>query len=527
MRSREGNSQRRRRRKPTSASRTGIGTGFHALHTSELGSEVILPILNLESWTRKAETLEVGKNLEYFRQDVGLKVDRRGLSRLERSALAHSQLFVKSFGREPEPLFMMSANTIGDAKTYDSRMKFHETRISKIVSKKYKMNGAPVNWGSWRQFAASTDDSASRKELFDDFLGKSRSLVPHIRARFDGFAKAVAAYGLQPLEIYLNAERIGYERLTSFVGELGSDLKPVFERQLGHFSEEILGRDAEYYDDFYFFRARIFRKYAESFPVKTDAITQIIRTMKWMGLDATRIKVDSVDRKGKSASPFCSGIRVPSDVRISYRKSNPLEDFSGIFHEFGHGIHFSSIGAGQSYWNRYYVSMGVAEIFSIFFEGLLHDRRYLRDELGLSEEVASDLMSRFTFNQLFFVTFYSANSMMKLRYWHDALSMDEATRLYAELTERYMGIRYPGEYWYLHHVLPEYILYSPSYLLAAVRANELVETLRSRFGEKYWRDPGSGGFLMELMRVGREIPLDRFSHLDVNSYVRLLGQRLA
>jgi oligoendopeptidase F len=218
---------------------------------------------------------------------------------------------------------------------------------------------------------------------------------------------------------------------------------------------------------------------------------------------------------------------VPSDVRISYRKSNPLEDFSGIFHEFGHGIHFSSIGAGQSCWNRYYVSMGVAEIFSIFFEGLLHDRRYLRDELGLSEEVASDLMSRFTFNQLFFVTFYSANSMMKLRYWHDALSMDEATRLYAELTERYMGIRYPGEYWYLHHVLPEYILYSPSYLLAAVRANELVETLRSRFGEKYWRDPGSGGFLMELMRVGREIPLDRFSHLDVNSYVRLLGQRLA
>ncbi len=478
---------------------------------------------NLDKWTRQAERLEVGKNNQYFNQDAGLHVDKKRLARLEGDYLKHSLRFVKEFGREPEPLFLMSVDTIGKAKTFRFLLRLYETRTSGIVSKKYKLKGSPVNWGSWRQFAASTDDSVARKEVFDDFLEKSKKLVPHIRARFDGYAKAASQYDTDPLSMYLKLEGIDYERLISFVDNLGSSLKAVFRESLAHFSKEIVRRDADYYDDFYFFRTRIFRKYAENFPVKTDPVSQIIRTMKWMGLDATKIKVDDVDRKGKNASAFCSPIKVPSDVRLSYRKSNPLEDFTAIFHEFGHGIHFSSIDPKATFWNRYNVASGVAEIFSIFFEGLMHDALYLTDELGLSDAVASDLVERFRFNQLFFATFYSANSTMKLNYWHDGLSIDEATKLYSDLTEKYMGIRYPGEYWRVHHVMPDYILYSPSYMLAAVRANELAETLRSKFGDKYWRESGAGRLLTDLMLVGQEIRLDSFSHLDVDSYVRLLS----
>jgi hypothetical protein len=462
--------------------------------------------------------------MQYFKQAVGLHADKKRLARLEKSSLGHSLVFVKSFGRQPEPLFLMSVNTIGYAKTFRFFLKLQETRISRLISKQHKVNGRPVNWGSWRQFAASTDDSAARKEVFNDFLAKSKQLVAYIRARFDGYSKAVSKYDTDPLSIYLKLEAIDYGTLISFVDNLGSTLKPVFRESLERFSREILGREAEYYDDFYFFRARIFRKYAEEFPVKTDPVSQIVRTMKWMGLDARRIKVDDADRKGKSASAFCYAIKVPSDVRLSYRKSNPLEDFTGVFHEFGHAIHFSSINPEESFWNKYNVASGVAEIFSIFFEGLMHDQLYLTDELGLSDAIATDLVERFRFNQLYFVAFYSANSAMKLNYWHDGLSMDEATKLYSDLSERYMGIRYPGEYWRLHHVMPDYILYSPSYMLAAVRAHELAEALRSKFGDKYWRENGAGRFLAELMQVGQGIKLDRFSRLDVNSYAKLLSQ---
>jgi len=478
----------------------------------------------LDAWARRAESLIVGKNHEYFRQDVGLKINKKHLAKLERESLEHSEFFLTRFGREPRPLFMMAVDTIGLAKTYRLLLKFYETRINRIASRKYRLSNRPVNWGSWRQFAATTDDSAARKELFDDFINKSEVLVPIIGERFTDYAKAVSDYGTDALSIYLENEAITCQDLTTFIDGLGSRLRPTFRRSLEHYSKEILGRDAEYYDDFYFFRSRIFRDYAHSFPAR-DSISRIVRTMKVMGLDAARVKVDDADRKGKNASAFCAAIRVPTDVRISYRRSNPLEDFTGVFHEFGHAVHFSSIDPHESFWNKYYISNGVAETFSLLFEGLMHDGLYLKSELGLSESMTSDLLERFRFNELYFATFYSANAMMKVRYWRDGLSLDGATKLYSDLTETYMGIRYPGEYWRLHHVMPDAILYSPSYLIAAVRAHELREALRSKFGEKYWRERHAGRFLLDLMRVGQGIRLDSFSRLDIDSYAESLGYR--
>ena len=308
------------------------------------------------------------------------------------------------------------------------------------------------------------------------------------------------------------------------VSRLGELAKAPFRDSLALYSAEILGRPAEYYDDYYFFRNRVFRRYAEKLPTTEKPIGKIIKTMKRMGLDASRIVVDDANRKGKNASAFCFAIKVPTDVRISYRKANPLEDFASVFHEFGHGIHFSSIDPKASFSDRYWVASGVAEIFSIFFEGLIHEKGFLTAELGLSGR-RRDIMERFRFNSLFFAAFYAANSTLKLRYWHDRLSFDALDGLYADLTERFLGIRYPGAYWKLHHVMPEYILYSPSYLIAAVRALELRNALVERFGDTYWKERESGKALLELMRPGQSLDLS-FSKLDEAAYVKSLSSPL-
>ena len=41
----------------------------------------------------------------------------------------------------------------------------------------------------------------------------------------------------------------------------------------------------------------------------------------------------------------------------------------------------------------------------------------------------------------------------------------------------------PGQYWVLHHVMPESTMYIPSYLLAAVRAAELEKKLKNYTGK--------------------------------------------
>ncbi len=480
----------------------------------------------LETWTRQAESLETAKNLLYFRQLVGLKMDEKRLALLERKAETHSMRFISAFRRgkaRSRELFLMSLGTVGAAKTYRQLLKLHEARTSKLVSRKFRFKGSPVNWGSWRQFAASTDDSLARKSVFDVFIDKSRIVAPLVQTRFETYRGLLERFETNPLSLYLEQERTTYDRLIALCQNLGEASRGPFRESLDRYSKEILDRPAEYYDDYYFFRNRVFRRYAEKLPTNDKPIEKIVATMRKMGLDASKILVDDVDRKGKNASAFCSAIKVPTDVRISYRRSNPLEDFSSVFHEFGHGIHFVSIDPGASFADRYGVANGVAETFSIFFEGLIHEKGFLTGELGMPAEVAEDILERFRFNSLFFAAFYAANSVFKLRYWHDRVTFDELDDLYSDLTERFLGIRYPGAYWKLHHVLPEYFLYSPSYLIAAVRAWELRNLLVTKFGESYWRDRGSGKLVLELMSPGQSLDLG-FSKLDEAAYVRDLSR---
>jgi len=468
----------------------------------------------------RAERIESKKNLLDYRQKVGLEFDKARLDQMQVECARHYEAYFKQFGRKPPAMFHMVARNIGQTKSYKLYMDQYKTRTSKIITRKYKVNGTPVNWGSWRQFTSATDDSKARKEVFDTFVKKASILGPIVRARFDRIARTMKNLGTDPLSNYLTLEGISLKDLLTFVDRMGRGLKPGFIETLNHYAGEILGREAEYFDDYYFFRSRVFRKYEASFPAHADPVTQIVKTMHNMGLDATNVQVDDANRKGKSPSAFCYAIRIPMDIRLSYRRSNPLSDFASVFHEFGHGIHFSSIEPDASYEEKYGVPMGVAEIFSIFFESLMEEPLYLKRELGLSESIISDLLDRLRFNKLFFAVFYSANSMMKLSYWRDRLSIEEAAELYSDLTEKYVGIRCPGMCWLLHHVMPDYALYSPSYLIAAVRARELRDSLVARFGERYWEEKESGRFLKKLMSRGRGIELRQFSRMDERPFVQ-------
>jgi len=484
---------------------------------------------SVDAWMKEAESLETAKNLLYFKQLVGLKFDKKRLASLESKSKSHYTRYLRTHGPEtdgPRGLFLMSVGSVGMAATYKQLLELYEARATKVVSREFKFGGAPVNWGSWRQFAASTDDSVARKSVFDDFVLKSSVLAPLVQKRFETYRALTAQFGTDPLSAYLEHEGVPYDRLMSMVQRLGELARAPFRESLSRYSSEIIGRPAEYYDDYYFFRNRVFRKYAARLPTKEKPVGKVVKTMKLMGLDASKIVVDDADRKGKNTSAFCSGIKIPADVRISYRKANPFEDFSSVFHEFGHGIHFSSIDPRAAFSDRYGVANGVAEIFSIFFEGLMHERLFLTAELGLPEDVAHDILERYRFNSLYFATFYAANSTMKLRYWHDEPAFETLDELYSDLTERFLGIRYPGAYWKLHHVMPDYILYSPSYLIAAVRALELRNSLAARFGEAYWRERESGEAVLELMRPGQSLDLS-FSRLDEAAYVRSLSPAAA
>jgi hypothetical protein len=203
-----------------------------------------------------------------------------------------------------------------------------------------------------------------------------------------------------------------------------------------------------------------------------------------------------------------------------YKNESPYFNLQSCYHETGHAIHAASINPELNYWEKYKFSMGIAEIFSMLIERLTRNPLYMK-EIGIrNDKVLSELVWKSKFMELFFVVFYAANSLMKMEFWKRNLSIYETSRLYENLIKKYMGLEVPGEYWMLHHILPESIMYVPSYMLAAIRATELERFLMNRFGEKWWNEPTAGKKLKEIMSKGAKINLKEFSKLDQSNFMK-------
>ena len=444
--------------------------------------------------------------------------------------MLNSDLFLKNYV-EPLDLFLSVVENFADSSTKDLELKLHDIRTKKVVSK-YKFNNKNINWNTWRQFNNNEKNSQKRKEVFDDFIEKTKYISPIIYNRFEKIRSlystiqstcsntSIGSNQLNPLSGYLMNEKITYTKFINFVKYMGNNSSKVFKQSLQDISAEILKRNAEYYDDFYFFRNMAYKDFDKTFQ-KINAVKEVKKILKILNFDLNRINFDIENRQNKYPSPICFFVRIPYDIRILYKSESPYFDLQGCFHESGHAMHASSINPEKEYWKRYYISMGVAEIFSILLERLTKKKTFLKSSIGITDDKLLDkLESRNNFMELFFVTFYSANALMKSSFWKNHLSIEASNLLYSKLVKDFTGIEIPGAYWMLHHILPEAIMYVPSYLFAAVRAKELDVHLQNIFGETWWKHKESGKYLQQIMSPGAEIDLSIFSKLDSDIFLK-------
>lgn len=476
--------------------------------------------MNLEQWCQLDERIYVAEMDERYKQHAGLKFSERVVEQLAEMKAVSARTFLGSFS-EPRELFLGALDNMADSSTKKLELKLYNLRNQKIVSSRQRFGGSPVNWSTWRQFNSAQKDPAKRKQVFDEFISKTRHISPVIKQRFDQIGRIYGEHSrrkMSPLDGYLENEKVSYSQLIDFVKSMGRQAKKPFQESLAVISKKVLGRDAEYYDDFYFFRNRVYADLEKEFAA-VNPPEQVKRTLSGMQFNLSPIHFDTENRKNKYPSPICFFVQVPTDIRVLYKSESPYFDLQGCYHEMGHAVHASSISPKATYWDRYGFSMGVAEIFSIFLERLTKNRKYL-SSLGVRDEhVIEEIEERNRFMELFFVTFYTANSLMKAEFWRKKLSMEKASDLYAKLIKEYTGLDVPGEYWMLHHILPDAVMYVPSYMLAAVRAAELDSHLQGRFGEEWWTQGAAGGYIREIMEPGAGIDLSRFSKLDISLFM--------
>ncbi|MGB7634088.1 MAG: hypothetical protein WBL68_10210 [Nitrososphaeraceae archaeon] len=87
-----------------------------------------------------------------------------------------------------------------------------------------------------------------------------------------------------------------------------------------------MNRDHEYYDDFYFFRNRIYSDIEGAFS-NLDPVDEVMRALKSMNFDLSNIQFDTENRKDKFPSPICFFVEIPSDSRVLYKSESPYFDF--------------------------------------------------------------------------------------------------------------------------------------------------------------------------------------------------------
>ena len=476
--------------------------------------------MNLSSWCIVDEALYVAYANEEWRQFNGLSYSEPFMKSLSEKRVDHAKEFLSEF-KEPKRLFLGKVYDVADASKTPLKLELHRKREEEIISKSYEVNGKPVTWNSWRQFNAEAKTSEVRKAVYDEFIQKADRVTDTIKGMFDKSRQLEGQYGTSPLELYLQLEGISLDELKNLVRTLGWAAKKPFTEQLEHYSQELNGRLAEYYDDFYYFRGRVFEPLDAAF-TEFNAAQEPKRLLAKLGFRVERLQTDAEERPGKHTSPICFGIQIPNDVRLLVRPVKPYTDMESSFHEHGHGMHFIAVSESVPYWDKYTIPNGVAEIFSTLIERLMRKPGFLTKQFKLSKDTIEDAFERERFMELFFLTFYAANSLMKIELWEEGLSMEQANERYERYTEEFMGMRLPGKYWQLHHVMPDYDLYSPSYMIAAVRAAELDRKLENLFGASWWSDRRAGDYIRKTASDGAGIKLSRFSKLDTRAYLKPL-----
>jgi oligoendopeptidase F len=484
--------------------------------------------LNLEQWCKLDEIIHIGETDEQYKQYAGIDYNENMIQQLAEMKMNNSKIFIDFFS-DPRVLLLGAIEDVAYSKTKKLELELHNTRNTKIISSRHMFKDSPVNWSTWRQFNGLEKDHTNRKDVFDEFIAKTKFIAPIIENRFSSIKQVYEKYyhpkdedeneknRLDPVSAYLEHENISYDQLIEFIKSMGQKAKKPFRVALTDIGKMILGREPDYYDDFYFFRNKVYSDIDSNFS-SINPLIEAKKILRLIEFNLSKIHFDIEDIKNKYPSPICFFVKIPNDIRILYKRESPYFDLQGCFHETGHAMHATSVDANNEYWDKYRISMGIAEVFSIFFERLTKNSNYISLLLDSDKDnkVLDKLTSRNHFMELFFITFYTANSLMKLEYWKKNLSIDQACKVYSRLIKEYTGFDIPGQYWLLHHILPESIMYVPSYLLAAVRAAELDTYIRNRFGDKWWKEKEAGKDLRRIMRPGAGIDLSIFSKLDSN-----------
>ncbi|MBC8043992.1 MAG: hypothetical protein IAF08_11170 [Rhizobacter sp.] len=275
----------------------------------------------------------------------------------------------------------------------------------------------------------------------------------------------------------------------------------VYRETLTYYLKTKLGLSldkAKYHDAAMLFRAP---EYDALFP--KDAILEIIfGFIRQMGLDPTakgRIVFDLEPRSNKNPRQMCYPIRVPNKIGINVMPRGGVGDYYAVMEELGHALHFAHTSPDTPYEFRYPMENSLTETYSYTIARLMLNPLWLMKVMKIADP--DPFLHHKAFLDLFITRRYFAKFLYELKL-HKSGSLAGKDDAYQETLGKVLIVPIVKEN-YLADVDAFFTV--TSYVQAFLAHAEVHSKLRSLYGEDWFINPQTGGFLKELWAGGNEM----------------------
>jgi oligoendopeptidase F len=285
-------------------------------------------------------------------------------------------------------------------------------------------------------------------------------------------------------------------------------------------------KDAERHDLAYLFRAKEFDNYFK----KEKAVETLKETLTNMGIRLDKqknIAIDTEERPSKSPRAFCSGIKVPDEIKLVIMPHGGHDDYAALFHEAGHAEHYGCVDADLDMEYKRLGDNSVTETYAFLLEYLLTNENWLKQHTPMKD--AKTYLDFLYLYKLFFVRRYGAKLSYEIKL-HTSETLEGMEKLYETTLDKVLKFK-NGRTLYLMDLDDGF--YCAQYLRAWIFEAQLRAMLRKKFGEEWFNTAEAGKFLTKLWAEGQKhdvIELAKtlgYSGLDINPLLMSIQKQLS
>ncbi|WP_244238335.1 chromosome segregation protein SMC [Corallococcus terminator] len=366
------------------------------------------------------------------------------------------------------------------------------------------VDGREVRYRDMERLLANEKSAAKRKALYTAATPALTRLNQTLYRKAERTEELVKQMGFESYEAFGSELRqADLERLSQLAEEVLQATQEPYKQVMERLSQRELGLPFAQITRADIPRLFRSREVEDAFP-KGESLAKAQATVAGLGIDLAalpNVKVDARDLPRKNPRPLAMAVRVPSDVRLSFKPGTGVLHQGRVLHEVGHLLHVAFTQEPRFELARL-GNPTVGEAYSALFEDLLEDPVWLEEHAGVlgDNDKRAQFLAASSAHKLYLIRHAAGRLLYQLEL-HRRVEVDPR-ELYRALMARAGAMPMTEDDVERYLVEQEDFYQSADSFRAWFLAGQLQGQLKARFGPAWWHAPEAGAFLKELWARG-------------------------